>query len=120
MFGNFYFLRVYLTKLKCVYTVRRPESHLPIHLPIFDSKNFQYSISFSIEHTILILILNVQYSIFNISNQYLILIRALPIKNNLQDISAIKHIQRFLANLPRHKKNSCVSLHVKPLIVSTL
>ena len=80
MFGNFYFLRVYLTNLKCARIVRRPESHLPIHPPVFynlDSKNFQYSISFSIEHIILILILSVQYSIFNISNQYSILIRAL-------------------------------------------
>ncbi len=61
MFGNFYFLPVCLTNLKCARIVRRPESHLPIHLPVFyhlDSKNFQYSI-------------------FNISNQYSILIRAL-------------------------------------------
>ena len=40
-------------------------------------QNIQYSISFSIEHIILILILIVQYSIFNISNQYSILITAL-------------------------------------------
>ena len=80
MFGNFYFLWVYLLNLKCVSIVRRPESHLPIHLPLFyhlNSENLQYSISFSIEHIVLILILNVQYSIFNISNQYLILITAL-------------------------------------------
>lgn len=38
-------------------------------------------------------------------------------KNNLEDIFAIKHIQRFLADLPRHKKNGCVSLHIEQLIV---
>ncbi len=42
-----------------------------------NSKNVQYSISFSIEHIVLILILNVQYSIFNINNQYSILITPL-------------------------------------------
>src|SRR6266704_1630540 len=42
-----------------------------------NSKNVQYSISFSIEHIVLILILNVQYSIFNITNQYRILIKAI-------------------------------------------
>src|SRR6266702_444276 len=80
MFGNFYFLWVYLLNLKCVYIVRRPESHLLIYLPLFyylNSKNIQYLIFFSIKHIILILILNVQYLIFNISNQYLILIIAL-------------------------------------------
>src|SRR6266699_18465 len=80
MLGNFYFLWVYLTNLKCARIIRRPESHLLIHLPYFyhlNSKNLQYSISFSIEHIVLILILNVQYSIFNITNQYRILIKAL-------------------------------------------
>src|SRR6266567_2023833 len=42
-------------------------------------KNVQYSISFSIEHIVLILILNVQYSIFNINNQYSILITPLAV-----------------------------------------
>src|SRR6266700_959581 len=80
MLNNFYFLWVYLTNLKCARIIRRPESHLLIHLPYFyhlNSKNLQYSISFSIEHIVLILILNVQYSIFNITNQYRILIKAL-------------------------------------------
>ena len=82
VFGNFYFLRVYLTNLKRARIVGRPESHLPIHLPYFyhlNSKNLQYSISFSIEHIVLILILKVQYSIFNIPNQYRILIKALVV-----------------------------------------
>src|SRR6266568_5201883 len=80
MLGNFYFLWVYLINLKCVCIIRRPESHLLIYLLYFyhlNSKNLQYSISFSIEHIVLILILNVQYSIFNITNQYRILIKAL-------------------------------------------
>ena len=39
-----------------------------------------------------------------------------PIKNNLKDILAIKHIQRFLTNLYQYK-NGCVSLYIKLLIV---
>ena len=37
-------------------------------------------------------------------------------KANLKDILAIKHIQRFLAELPRYK-NDCVSFGVPPVIV---
>jgi hypothetical protein len=77
MLGNFYFLWVYLTNLKRARITRRPESHLLPYFYHLNSKNLQYSISFSIEHIVLILILNVQYSIFNITNQYRILIKAL-------------------------------------------
>ena len=71
VFSNFYFLRVYLTNLKRARIIRRPESHLLIHLPYFyhlNSKNIQYSISFSIKHIVLILNLtfNIQYSVINI------------------------------------------------------
>src|SRR6266576_3414838 len=92
MLGNFYFLRVYLTNLECARIVRRPESHLLTHLPYLcqlNSKNVQYSISFSIEHIVLKLILNVQYSIFNINNQYSILIT--PLESREQPTSTTTH-----------------------------
>jgi len=38
-------------------------------------------------------------------------------KVNLEDILAIKHIQRFLAELPRYKKNDCVSFAVQRIAV---
>ncbi len=88
MFGNFYFLWVYLTYLKCAGIIRGPESYLPIHLHYFyhlNCKNLQYSISFSIEHIILILMFNIEYWIF--SNQYSILIRALHLPNISSSIS---------------------------------
>jgi len=62
MLGNFYFLWVYLTNLKCARIIKRPESHLLIHLPYFYHLNSK----------------KIQYSIFNIANQYRILIKALP------------------------------------------
>ena len=40
-----------------------------------------------------------------------------PMKGNFEDILAIKHIQRFLAELPRYKKNGCVSFGVQRIVV---
>ena len=53
------------TNLKCARITRRPESHLPIQLPYFYHLNSE----------------NLQYSIFNITNQYRILIKALADPN---------------------------------------
>ena len=38
-------------------------------------------------------------------------------KGNLEDILAIKHIERFLAELPRYKKNGCVYFGVQRIVV---
>ena len=44
---------------------------------------------------------------------------AAPMKGSLEDILAIKHIQRFLAELPRYK-NDCVSFGVPSVRVEEL
>jgi len=40
-----------------------------------------------------------------------------PTKRKLEDILAIKHIQRFLAELPRYKKDDWVSFGVQGVIL---
>ena len=41
-----------------------------------------------------------------------------PTKRKLEDILAIKHIQRFLAELPRYKKDDCVQEVIRPLVAA--
>lgn len=40
-----------------------------------------------------------------------------PMKRKLEDILAIKHIQRFLAELPRYTKDNWVSFGVRGVIL---